>query len=73
MTKTTPNYGAVIGALILGTLMGVRIGMVQKANPPKCYIQHAYVEGDVVMVTDVAEPLAIVSLVCHDGRWEVLK
>lgn len=36
---------------------------------PSCQIQHAYVEGDVVMVTDVAEPLTIVSLVCRDGRW----
>jgi hypothetical protein len=36
---------------------------------PPCQIQHTYTEGDVVMVTDVAEPLTIVSLVCRDGRW----
>jgi hypothetical protein len=37
--------------------------------PPTCAIAHTYTEGDVVMVTDVAEPLTIVSLVCRDGRW----
>lgn len=39
----------------------------------RCDLHRIYREGDMVMVTDVAKPLAITSLVCRDGRWKVLE